>query len=277
MNDSPNHTLHDFRERLEAVSTSILQPELDEDGARQVSIVFASELPNSMHQSAGGASCPIFGSSKAIQAAIGNRRTGPGPVIVVQDRLLLDGLNGACKRRPQVIHNKLLSAHILGMVIHELGHVLDAPATFCEASSEEATQSVTQMSLPVRQWPRSSPVQWSDHDLNWIRATAHVFHRFGLYDLTCDLHFVGELGEYGCSLLIDDYFELLRDEVKGLEALPIREALRTPHLIQFIRTWAIDAAGAAPTSLENVHPSIKTLLKHRQSTLRFSPDQETVC
>lgn len=133
-----------------------------------------------------------------------------------------------------------------GVLIHELGHVVDNRGLEAVVSDEgieltlQKDQAKVALGDPVFVDDSGPAPKWSGHGLSWIRAVIHLICRAGVSQW--HVNFADE--GYGLSDRVE-YIKALGDEPRRLESLPVAEILKQPAPAAFTELFERDTKPVA--------------------------------
>lgn len=226
---------YDYGRELAGVVTEAIGPELAEDGGSQLSIAFMSQIDLPFDPNTGAIECPIFGSIPAVAAAVSGSAIGLGPVVVVSD----DGFEYFST--DDDLSRQAVKSDILSHVAHELAHSLTGTRTFWQsATADNIAAIVADIASPgkIERNPDGT-LPWTGHGVDWLRASCWVVERLRQHGYPIDPVQNVFVRDYGYSDFAA-YQKILAGEFAANTGTPIRQVLRTPAPIEFIRQWARD-------------------------------------
>jgi len=202
----------------------IIAPELAEDAAAGVYIVFSDELGANISRNLHGVTSPAIAGVPAVQAAIGNRFRGIGATMIINSRYTTPD-------------------NLPGVVIHELSHLVDTVAL----AAPQSRTSVTDQSFrsDLANHPAPAPQALLDdlawHGAGFVRCCLHLRYRLALRGWPIDLHDIAKWDRYGIRD-IRQYQRTLKSELRDRLTEPIRQIRRSPAPGQFLALYRHDQA-----------------------------------
>jgi hypothetical protein len=240
-----------FRDELEHDLSRLLRPELDLVGAAQIYAVWMSETEIDCWEEIVGATHPRM--SSWLRPEIGNRWTGPGPSMLLNDI----GIFSLDWWRDGTLMDVAV-----GVAIHELTHMAvrrdayfpiqsSAPAS---GESQPGSRGPAAATDPHRARfdracvahdigvarPVHSPEQ---HGSGFVRTLFHAAHRMQALNRYTPINSLIDWESAGSTaggLCGWSYEYSVRDEVRAMEKLPLSEIVNTTPPDNFSELWERD-------------------------------------
>jgi len=130
---------------------------------------------------------------------------------------------------------------LAGLILHELGHILDASLDLSEPESFSHIERLLEISAAVREFWNQSPTDlpaWFAHEAVWLRNCIHLHARFEAAGMSVPLPLVIP-GHYGISSCWKYHAEL-GDEPKRLERESFATIRNTKPPREFSDLWCRD-------------------------------------
>lgn len=222
----------EFRHQMEHDLTSLLDTELREDGADKAYVLLSSGLNG--RQDAG-----LWGHTSAdlchvMRDVIGDRWSGPGPAIVIND-VAIDQIASAAWFPHKLPVGAALSAH---EAAHRVVDRLFAPQ---HTGSTEASYFDQIQTLATRPAGAVSRGEWLVHGPDFIRASIHLAYRLARLGWTIAAGNIFCPTQAGVQSRSDKYYDCLENECERLAGVPVREVLMVEPCGEFLLLWWQDS------------------------------------
>ena len=214
-----------------------------EFAGQPVYIVLRSDLPRDWAGGEDYAGCTIAHLDLILRPTLERRRRwrGRGPAMLID----ADAVAAAARYRPRAVRKRVFLRAFLGVVLHELAHVIDmdfvpkqeAEDWWVRAGRRLFSQPPAPDSRPTN--GPGAPVPWRMHEWPFIRIALHLAERASAAGADVSPHDVIDLGDYGLSSTFQ-YAPALGDEPARMAGCDFATIRRTTPPTAFADLWNAD-------------------------------------
>lgn len=208
-----------------------------------VYIVLRSDLPRDWAGGEDYAGCTIAHLDLILRPTLEKLRRwrGRGPAMLID----ADAVAAAARYRPRAARRRVFLTAFLGIVLHELAHVIDMDFVpkhepedwWVRAGRRLFSEPAAPDSRPTN--GPGAPIPWRMHEWPFIRIVMHLAERASAAGDNVSLHDVIDLTEYGLSSTFQ-YARALGDEPQRMAGCDFATIRRATPPAAFADLWQAD-------------------------------------